>query len=298
MNRFQMEHAVMSASRITGEKEFVIIGSQAIHGAAPNAPGRLSESMEIDIYPLNNPSKAIEIDGNMGEGTIFEATHGYYAHEVGPNTAKLPSNWKDRLVKFSTPYMEGAVALCLSPVDLACSKLLASREKDFDFVTEMIHYGFVKPYQIRKMVNELKPEEMSFLEKNLMQCETRARDLIYGNDAQRNIDKLRNEYSKVWRDDITMKGRKPQGFYENLYEIREEYDNSVCENREDALKMLPEELQGRASKLDSTALAELLHTQYRDGVQEASKILPNPLRKKNLKKRKMDEEEEEESIKM
>jgi len=298
MNRFQMEHVVLSASRITGEKEFVVIGSQAIHGASPNAPGQLSDSMEIDIYPLNKPSKAIEIDGSIGEGTLFESTHGYFAHEVSPETAKLPSQWKQRLVKVSTEFMEDAVALCLSPVDIAFSKLYACREKDIGFVTEMLSHGILKPYQVRKLKKEVKEEEMVIVEKCLAQCELRARSIMFENETQRKIDSLRFEYSKSWRMDLEHKGRREEEFYDKLYKNREAYEQIVCCNKEEALNMLPDNIKSYAQKLDGSGVADLLHTIYREGEDVALKCLKKPVVKRCLHIKKIDSDEEEIGIKI
>lgn len=62
MRRADLEHVVAAAAQIVGEDEFVVVGSQAI-----------------------------EIEGAIGDGSHFHQTHGYYAHAVGPETAKAPA---------------------------------------------------------------------------------------------------------------------------------------------------------------------------------------------------------------
>ena len=66
----------------------MIIGSQALLGAFPDAPSELLTSMEVDMYPLNDPAGSDVIDGAIGDGSQFHATFGIYAHGVG---LKLPS---------------------------------------------------------------------------------------------------------------------------------------------------------------------------------------------------------------
>jgi hypothetical protein len=44
--------------------------------------------MEVDIYPRYAPEVAIQIDGSLGDGSPFHNSFGYYAHGVGPLTAK------------------------------------------------------------------------------------------------------------------------------------------------------------------------------------------------------------------
>ena len=53
MKRSQLEHLIRAAADITGEREFVIIGSQAVLGQFPKAPDPLLASMEPDIHPLH-----------------------------------------------------------------------------------------------------------------------------------------------------------------------------------------------------------------------------------------------------
>ena len=83
-------HVVAASAQIVGEEEFVIIGSQAILGSYPTAPESLLRSQEADIYPRRSPDAAIKIDGAIGDGSRFHETYGYYAHAVGPETAKAP----------------------------------------------------------------------------------------------------------------------------------------------------------------------------------------------------------------
>ena len=86
-----------AAGSVTGEKVFVVIGSQAILGSHPDAPRSLRKSIEGDTYPKHHPEKSIEIDGAMGELSPFHQEFGYYAHGVAPETATLPDGWEQRL---------------------------------------------------------------------------------------------------------------------------------------------------------------------------------------------------------
>ncbi len=80
-----------------------MIGSQAILGSVDDPPEELLQSMEADLYPLANPADADKIDGALGDGSQFHVAFGYYAHGVGPETAKAPAAWEDRLVKREIP---------------------------------------------------------------------------------------------------------------------------------------------------------------------------------------------------
>lgn len=51
MRRVDLEHVLRAASAITNERDFIVIGSQAILGQFPDAPDELLVSAEVDIYP-------------------------------------------------------------------------------------------------------------------------------------------------------------------------------------------------------------------------------------------------------
>ena len=143
MEREQLEHVLRAAAAITREDEFIVIGSQAILGALPNAPPELRLSREVDLYPLHRPELADLIDGALGEASHFDDTFGYYAQGVGPETAILPSGWQDRLIRVTGPNTRGATGWCLEPHDLVASKYAANREKDRVFCRNAIRHGIV-----------------------------------------------------------------------------------------------------------------------------------------------------------
>jgi len=141
MRRSDLEHLIRAAGRIAGERELVIIGSQAVLGQFPDAPVALLMSMEVALYPLSRPELADKVDGAIGEGSVFHQTHGYYAQGVGPGTATLPAGWRRRLVRVDNPNTGGYAGLCLEVHDLAISKYVAGREKDREFTRELARHG-------------------------------------------------------------------------------------------------------------------------------------------------------------
>jgi hypothetical protein len=137
MTRSDLEHVIRAAGSIADDSEIVVIGSQSVLGQFPNAPVALLASAEAEVYPLNFPERAELIDGNIGEGSLFHETHGYYAQGVGEETAKLPAGWRLRLVRVSNTNTAGVSGLCLEVHDLAISKYFAGRDKDFEFTAEL-----------------------------------------------------------------------------------------------------------------------------------------------------------------
>jgi hypothetical protein len=142
VRREQFEHVIAAAANVVGEDEFVVIGSQAILGSYPHAPQTLLRSLEVDIYPAKEPFDATQIDGALGDGSPFHRSFGYYGHGVGPETAKAPAGWRERLVRVEVPPRLNSprrpVAWCLEPHDLVLSKCVAGRERDWQFARDAL----------------------------------------------------------------------------------------------------------------------------------------------------------------
>jgi len=181
MKLHQLEHIIRAAAAITNENPILVLGSQSILARFPNPPEPLGLSMEADVCPLNAPEKVDEISGAIGEITLFQSTHGYYAHGLPPEACPLPDGWRDRLVVHQSENMPGCTALCLHPDDLACSKLAAGREKDIDFVATMLAHRLVTVDRLEKLSALLPKEEHRLsAERNAPIVLRRARELTQG----------------------------------------------------------------------------------------------------------------------
>lgn len=95
MKREQLEHVLRAASSIVGERDVLVIGSQAILASIPDEslPAEATTSIEADLAFLDDPAdeKADQVDGAIGELSQFHETYGYYAQGVSLDTAILPS---------------------------------------------------------------------------------------------------------------------------------------------------------------------------------------------------------------
>ena len=114
--------------------------------------------MEVDLYPKNDPARADEVDGAIGDQSIFEATFGYYGHGVGPETASPPSGWQTRLVRVEIQSRIPAVrpiAWCLEPHDLVLAKLARGIERDWDYARVAVDAGVVKLETLLERVESL-----------------------------------------------------------------------------------------------------------------------------------------------
>jgi len=155
MKRSDLEHILRASKGVTGETEFIVIGSQAILGRFPDAPRTLRESMEADLYPRFRPELAEAIEGSLGRYSQFDQTFGYFADGVSPNTATLPKGWEERLIRLSNENTGGAIGWCLEPHDLAFSKLAARREKDLAFVSTLLRFKMVRASRLRKLIQRV-----------------------------------------------------------------------------------------------------------------------------------------------
>jgi hypothetical protein len=108
MTRAQLEHLIRAAAGVTEDDSFLIIGSQSILGAYPDAPSELLVSMEADLAPRQHPERWALLDGSLGEGSPFHETFGYYAQGVEETTATLPDGWRNRLIPVYGPATRGA----------------------------------------------------------------------------------------------------------------------------------------------------------------------------------------------
>jgi|SRR6185503_7762328 len=142
MKKHQLDHVLRAAGRITGEKQFVIIGSQSLHGKHPDLPDDIVQSAEVDLIAKGNVARTEWLNA-IGQDSPFHEEFGYYADPVDEKTAILPTGWKGRLVNLPPGETEGVRGLCLDPHDLAIAKYVARREKDLEFNRQLASRGIV-----------------------------------------------------------------------------------------------------------------------------------------------------------
>lgn len=155
MTREELEHIIRASAEVTGQYEFIIVGSQSILGSVPNPAAVFTMSAEADIYPLQAPDLAEQIEGALGEGSQFHETYGYYAQGVGPKTAVLPAGWTERLHRVQNAATNDRVGYCLDVVDLFLSKAAAARDKDRAFCMALLQHGHVTPTQALGLVGDM-----------------------------------------------------------------------------------------------------------------------------------------------
>jgi hypothetical protein len=155
----ELEHVIRAAADVCGEPEIIVIGSQAILASRSEVPREMVVSLEADVYPRNAPDRAIEIEGAIGDGSPFHRQFGYFAHAVGPETAKAPQGWKGRLVAMEVAARAGTekrlIAYCMEPNDLVLAKCAAGRERDWEFARLAIDAGLADPAILSSRISDL-----------------------------------------------------------------------------------------------------------------------------------------------
>jgi hypothetical protein len=185
MKKRELDHVLRAAGRITGERLFVIIGSQALHGQYPDLADEIIRSAEVDLLAAKN-SKRTEWLNAIGVYSQFHETFGYYADPVDEKTATLPKGWKGRLVPLPPGETEGVKGLCLEAHDLAIAKYVASPDKDLVFTRELARRGLLSEERLLLLLNQTPVDESVRVRiRNQVTCDLHAhRDLDSVREAQ------------------------------------------------------------------------------------------------------------------
>lgn len=141
MNLDSIARLLHEAARVTSHRHFVIVGSLSAVGASTDPPGRMVQSIDVDLFPKLDPERLDEINAQVGEGSDFHIEHGYYADALSPATLSLPAQWQSRLIQM--PLAGGVTAWFLDPNDAAASKLVRSAQNDLEWVAAGLQAGIL-----------------------------------------------------------------------------------------------------------------------------------------------------------
>jgi hypothetical protein len=157
-----------AASRIAGDRDVIVIGSQAILGTYPDAalPAEAIGSIEADVCFFDDIDevKSDRVDGAIGELSSFHETFGVYAQGVSVATAVLGPGWRDRIVVYENSKTLPGRGLCLEAHDLVGAKLAVGREKDFEFAESLIRESLIDVSVLLRRIDAL-PLEPSIKER-------------------------------------------------------------------------------------------------------------------------------------
>ena len=88
MKKSQLDHLLRAARRITRSDQFIVIGSQSLHGRFPDLADELCVSVEADLIARNARERTEWLNA-IGADSPFHETFGYYADPVDEKTAVL-----------------------------------------------------------------------------------------------------------------------------------------------------------------------------------------------------------------
>ncbi|GHU30643.1 hypothetical protein AGMMS50256_17880 [Betaproteobacteria bacterium] len=160
MSRDKIARLLVEALQVTNHRDFVIIGSLSVLGVNETPPESMTLSLDVDLYPKNDPGRASEVSRTLGEGSEFEQEHGYYADAVSPMLPSLPNTWEERLVKID--FESGVTAWFLDPNDAAISKYARSGSRDREWIRAGLQAGIFSLPTIEYRLHEtfLETEEL------------------------------------------------------------------------------------------------------------------------------------------
>jgi hypothetical protein len=153
MQKHQLDHLLRAAGRITGERRFIIVGSQSLRGKHPDLADAIDASADADLIAKSHADRTEWLNA-IGQDSPFHQEFGYYADPVEEGIAILPKGWKGRLVNLPPGDTDGVVGLCLEPHDLAIAKHVAGREKDRVFTRELSRRGLLSKERLLALLEQ------------------------------------------------------------------------------------------------------------------------------------------------
>ncbi len=130
----QLQELFDEARKLTKHTEFIVVGSLSILGIVrgKEIPARMLMSIDVDCYTRQDPGRIFELQQSLGEGSPFEASHGFFLDPITPEVLTLPTQWEFRLVR--VPLANDIVVFFLDPNDAAVSKYARCEPRDREWI--------------------------------------------------------------------------------------------------------------------------------------------------------------------
>lgn len=143
MDLSSLETLFGEARKLTGHTEFVVVGSLSALGIvhAGEVPARMLLSIDVDCFTRRDPARIFTLQQALGEGSAFEAAHGFYLDPISPNLPTLPAQWEFRLVR--VPLKHGLTVFFLDPNDAAVSKYARAEPRDREWLQAGLAAGLL-----------------------------------------------------------------------------------------------------------------------------------------------------------
>jgi hypothetical protein len=141
VRREDLARLFTEARRLCGETDYVVVGSLAVLGYAGEVPARMAASIDVDAYSKHDPARIFALAAALGQGSPFEAAHGYYLDPISPGVATLPSGWDERLTRIALA--ADVVGWFLEPNDAAVSKYARMEPRDREWIRPGLRAGLL-----------------------------------------------------------------------------------------------------------------------------------------------------------
>ena len=158
MKKQQLDHVLRAAGRITGDKQFLIIGSQSLHGKHPDVPDDIARSVEAGLISKKNVDRTEWLNA-IGQDSPFHETSAITPTRWTRRRRRFPGVGRDGWSILPPGDTEGVKGLCLDPHDLAIAKYVARREKDRIFTRELAVRGITERDRLLGLVDKTPVEE-------------------------------------------------------------------------------------------------------------------------------------------
>ena len=132
MKRDDLRRLFAQARALCGETDYVVFGSLAALGYAGKLPPRMAVSIDVDAFGRSDPVRIFDLARDLGQGSPFDAEHGYYLDPISPHVATLPQGWEARLVRIELE--AGLAAWFLEANDAAVSKYARMEPRDREWI--------------------------------------------------------------------------------------------------------------------------------------------------------------------
>ncbi len=146
MKLANIEKLLIEARKVTNHSDYVIIGSLSVLGCTSKPPASMVTSMDVDLYPRDDPGRSGEVGRELGETSEFAKKYGFYADPVSPGLPTLPSGWAARLQPVH--FKSGVTAWFLDITDAAISKYVRGYKNDDRWIRAGLRAGLLSILRI------------------------------------------------------------------------------------------------------------------------------------------------------
>ncbi|MDR1856657.1 MAG: hypothetical protein LBR22_05800 [Desulfovibrio sp.] len=161
MTLYAFHHVIGAASGITGYRNLLILGPQAILGTFLDKDYNFSfyDSNGLEIAPIpENDVLSDLISKTIGKSSPFHDIFGYYANGCETETYIFPEEWDNRVVR---KVIDGDISLVFpSTEDLAISIYCADREEDAEFLDKLWDDDIIDIDILYKLLQNLADERL------------------------------------------------------------------------------------------------------------------------------------------